>query len=293
MNVKAMELYQKGSAILKNAEIPDWEYDCRALLEWTCGITRMDLLLEPNLTIPEEKAELFLIYIERRASHEPLQYLIGEWEFMGLPFKVNPSVLIPRQDTEVLIEWILDEEGSNRNRTVVKDSMDFLDVCTGSGCIAISLDHYLKQQGIFKVSTEALDVSKDALETAKENNILNKTDVCFVESNMFENIDKKYDVIVSNPPYIPTEVVDELMEEVVRHEPRLALDGMEDGLFFYRILAQTGKSHLKDGGRLYLEIGHDQGESVPSLLEEAGFTQIEVRKDLAGNDRCVRAVFQG
>ena len=106
-------------------------------------------------------------------------------------------------------------------------------------------------------------------------------------------MDKKYDVIVSNPPYIPSAVVDGLMEEVVRFEPRLALDGMEDGLFFYRILAREGKDYLKAGGRLYLEIGHDQGESVPELLKEEGFTQIEVRKDLAGNDRCVRAVFQG
>lgn len=289
MSFKAIDLYQKGSDILKSGMIPDYEYDCRVLLEWTCNITRMDLLLEPGKTIRDEECEKFFHYINRRASHEPLQYLIGEWEFMGLPFKVNPSVLIPRQDTEVLIEWILEKEDT---ATAEKgEQITLLDVCTGSGCIAISLDHFLRQQCGYMVKTEALDISKDALETARKNNLLNETQVIFMESNMFENVDKKYDLIISNPPYIPSAVVDGLMDEVLKFEPRLALDGKDDGLYFYRILAKEGKNHLKEGGRIYLEIGHDQGETVPALLEEQGFTQIEVRKDLAGNDRCVRAVF--
>jgi site-specific DNA-cytosine methylase len=172
--------------------IPDYEYDCRVLLEWTCNITRMDLLLEPGKTIRDEECEKFFHYINRRASHEPLQYLIGEWEFMGLPFKVNPSVLIPRQDTEVLIEWILEKEDT---ATAEKgEQITLLDVCTGSGCIAISLDHFLRQQCGYMVKTEALDISKDALETARKNNLLNETQVIFMESNMFENVDKKYDL---------------------------------------------------------------------------------------------------
>ena len=291
MSIKAKDLYQKGSDLLKEAKIPDWDYDSRVLLEWTCNITRMDLLLDPDKRICEDDADRFLTYINRRCSHEPLQYLIGEWEFMGLPFKVNPNVLIPRQDTECLIEWILEEEkGAEREK--VSQCVEVLDVCTGSGCIAISLDLLLKKQNALSVRTGAVDISKGALETAKENNAINQAEVSFIESNMFENVKKTYDIIVSNPPYIPTKVVDGLMAEVVEFEPRLALDGMEDGLYFYRILAKEGKAHLKPGGRIYLEIGHDQGETVPAILEEEGFGQIEVRKDLAGNDRCVRAVYQ-
>lgn len=291
MSFKAIDVCQKGSQILKEAGVLDFEYDSRVLLEWICGITRMDLILEPGKMIPDEESEKYLHYINRRADHEPLQYLIGEWEFMGMPFKVNPSVLIPRQDTEILIEWILDCERKKEALKDEKEHISLLDVCTGSGCIAISLDYFLKEQNNLAVCTDALDISTGALGTAMENNRNNGTHVTFMESNMFENVDKKYDIIVSNPPYIPSDVVDGLMDEVVRFEPRLALDGKEDGLYFYRILAMEGRKYLKKGGRLYLEIGHDQGGSVPELLKEQGFTQIEVKKDLAGNDRCVRAVF--
>ena len=291
MSIKAKDLYQKGSDLLKEAKIPDWDYDSRVLLEWTCNITRMDLLLEPDKRIDKDNADRFFTYIKRRCCHEPLQYLIGEWEFMGLPFKVNPNVLIPRQDTECLIEWILEEE-KGVIREEDSQSIELLDVCTGSGCIAISLDLLLEEQNGLSVRTDAVDISKGALETATENSAMNQASVTFIESNMFENVDKSYDIIVSNPPYIPTKVVDGLMAEVVEFEPRLALDGMEDGLYFYRILAKEGKNHLKAGGRLYLEIGHDQSETVPEILKEEGFAQIEVRKDLAGNHRCVRAVYQ-
>ena len=293
MSMKAYDLYQKGADILKQAAIPDWDYDSRTLLEWSCGITRMDLLLDPNKIVDQTDAESYLSYIDKRASHEPLQYLIGEWEFMGFPFKVNPSVLIPRQDTECLIEWILEPEHNENSEDTLKQEITVLDVCTGSGCIAISLDLLLKEQAQLTAQVEALDVSKDALMTAKINKELNHSEVHFFESNMFENVEKSYDMIVSNPPYIPSKVVDGLMAEVVQFEPRLALDGMEDGLHFYRILAQEGKTHLNRGGRLYLEIGHDQGVSVPEILRNEGFVQIEVRKDLSGNDRCVRAVFPG
>lgn len=285
--MKAIELLKFGQEALRVSEIYEWDYDSRALLEWAAGITRTDLLLEPNMEVAEDKASLYKEYIGKRAMHEPLQYLMGECEFMGLPFEVNPSVLIPRQDTEVLVEWILDRERINW-----KQQLHILDVCTGSGCIAISLDILWKENGYSPLKTEALDISTKALETARKNNIKNNASVSFHHSNMFENITEKYDIIVSNPPYIPTKVVDGLMEEVVGHEPRLALDGMEDGLHFYRILAEEGKNHLVHGGRLYLEIGHDQGESVPALLKVHGFHNIEVKKDLAGNDRCVVAIFQ-
>lgn len=284
--MKARDLLTFGQEALKESGIYEWDYDSRALLEWTCHISRTDLILEPDLSVSEELSSRYKTYIEKRASHEPLQYLMGECEFMGLPFYVDPSVLIPRQDTEVLVEWILDREKIHWQK-----EMQWLDVCTGSGCIAISLDVLWKENGYRPLQMSALDISADALNIAEKNNEANQANVLFLQSNMFENIKEQFDLIVSNPPYIPSKVVDELMEEVVGHEPRLALDGMEDGLHFYRILAKEGKKHLKEGGRLYLEIGHDQGVSVPDLLKEEGFSDIEVKKDLAGNDRCVVAIF--
>lgn len=285
MKQKASDLLQKGAEILKSASISDWKYDSRILLEWICHISRMDLLLQPSLEVEDDKAKEYETYIKRRASHEPLQYLIGEWEFMGIPFQVDPSVLIPRQDTEVLAEWILEWE---RDPLIEKK---LLDVCTGSGCIAISLDLLGREEGHCPWKIEASDVSQDALATAFQNNQRNRAQVHFHVSDMFECVKGSYDVIVSNPPYIPTKVVDGLMAEVIQHEPRLALDGREDGLHFYRILAREGKKHLRQGGRLYLEIGHDQGITVPDILRAEGFSHIEVRKDLAGRDRCVRAVY--
>lgn len=285
--MRARDLLTFGQEALKLTGIYEWDYDSRALLEWQCGITRTDLLLEPERTISEEQALAYKALIERRANHEPLQYIMGECEFMGLPFLVSEDVLIPRQDTEVLIEWILERE-----RKEQKDSVNLLDVCTGSGCIAISLDILWKQYCNSSLQVSALDVSEKALCIAKKNKEKNDATVYFYHSDMFSQVTEQYDIVVSNPPYIPTKVVDELMEEVVGHEPRLALDGMEDGLHFYRILASEGKKHLKKGGRLYLEIGHDQGVTVPALLKEEGFQGIEVKKDLAGNDRCVVAIFQ-
>lgn len=288
MEQKAKELLKEGQNQLRQAGIADWDYDSRSLFQWICKISRMDLLLEPDLTIEEEKARRFKDYIKRRASHEPLQYLMRECEFMGLPFTVNEHVLIPRQDTETLVEWILEKE---KPQIAAGKKMHILDVCTGSGCIAISLAAFWRErQGLF---VDALDVSSDALRVAEQNSKKNETAVTFFQSDMFDAVQEKYDLIVSNPPYIPSGVVDGLMEEVRLHEPRLALDGKEDGLFFYRILAGEGKRHLKEGGRLYLEIGHDQGKSVPDLLAMEGFSKIEVKKDLAGHDRAIYAVFPG
>lgn len=292
MTGKAYDLYEKGAKVLKNASIPDWDYDSRILLESICGITRMDLLLEPERIVEEEDVKRYFEYIEKRAAHEPLQYLIGEWEFMGLPFKVNPSVLIPRQDTECLMEWMLQRESKPEEANQQKQ-LKLLDVCTGSGCIAISMDILWKEYSPVPLQVEALDLSKDALNTAESNRLLNQSKVRFFESDMFEKVENTYDIIVSNPPYIPSKVVDGLMAEVVQFEPRMALDGMEDGLYFYRILAKDGKKYLNPGGRLYLEIGHDQGKTVPDILKNEGYKDIEVRKDLSGNDRCVRAVFAG
>jgi release factor glutamine methyltransferase len=277
------DLLKTGQKRLKEADIPDAEYDSRELLFWVFQIDRMEYLMHPDRMVEKEQREQYLSYIEKRAEHMPLQYLMGECEFMGLPFTVNRHVLIPRQDTEVLVEWILEQEKDQGVR--------ILDMCTGSGCIAISLAKLLSPEH----PVCALDLSREALLVAEENAKKNfgenaASKVHFFQSDMFEKVEGAFDVIVSNPPYIPSEVVDGLSEEVRDHEPRLALDGTGDGLFFYRILAKEAMGHLLPGGRLYLEIGHDQGETVPELLAEAGFTQIEVRKDLAGHDRDVRAV---
>lgn len=164
MEQKAKELLKEGQNQLRQAGIADWDYDSRSLFQWICKISRMDLLLEPDLTIEEEKARRFKDYIKRRASHEPLQYLMGECEFMGLPFTVNEYVLIPRQDTETLVEWILEKE---KPQIAAGKKMHILDVCTGSGCIAISLAAFWRErQGLF---VDALDVSSDALRVAEQN----------------------------------------------------------------------------------------------------------------------------
>lgn len=278
MSYTITDLLQYGKEQLQKANIIDWDYDSRILLEWVCHMSRIDILMEPNQNVSDEKATQYQKLISKRASHEPLQYLMGECEFMGLPFLVNPNVLIPRQDTEILVEWILEREK--------REGLKLLDVCTGSGCIAVSLSALGE-----KMTVDAVDISSKALLTARKNAKKNQVNINFIHSNMFEKVNQIYDVIVSNPPYIPSVVIEGLMEEVRDHEPRLALDGEADGLHFYRILALESPKYLIPGGRLYLEIGHDQGISVPNLLREAGFTEIQVKKDFAGNDRAVAAIF--
>ena len=290
MSVKASVLLEYGKQRLEEAGIFHADYDSRVLFQWICHLSHMDLLMNPDLSIEEQDASCYKEYIEKRSCHEPLQYLMGECEFMGLTFLVNPDVLIPRQDTETLVEWILERE---RDRA---GDCTLLDLCTGSGCIPISISA-LWNQGTGrttknrKLLVEALDLSEKALDVARENAKRNQVSIHFFKSNMFERVEKKYDILVSNPPYIPSKEIDHLMEEVKDFEPRMALDGEEDGLSFYRILASESGKYLNPGGRLYLEIGHDQGQTVPRLLHEAGFSNIEIKKDLAGLSRAVAAVF--
>ena len=206
-----------------------------------------------------------------------MQYLTGSTEFMGLPFFVNESVLIPRQDTEVLVETAL---------AMMKPECRLLDMCTGSGCILLSLA---------KLGTVAegigVDISEGALKVAERNREnLGLPQVRLVHSNLFESVEGVFDMIVSNPPYIPTEDIEDLMREVRDHEPHLALDGSKDGLLFYRKLAEESGRYLVPGGSLLFEIGYDQGGAVSQLLDQAGFKDIHVKKDLAGLDRVVYAV---
>jgi protein-(glutamine-N5) methyltransferase, release factor-specific len=271
------EAYTEGKNRLQKAGVQSYEFDARQLLFFVFSIDANQYLLNQSMPLSEEeekKVNSYFEAIQKRSEKIPLQYITGEQNFCGLDFYVNENVLIPRLDTEVLVEKILEYEEPGQR---------VMDMCTGSGCIAITL----QKLGGFQVM--AVDISEEALTLARKNAQRNQAQVTFFQSNMFEQLSNtsKVDVIVSNPPYIESKVVDELDDEVKKYEPRLALDGMEDGLHFYRILAREGKRFLNEGGRLYVEIGFDQAEAVKEIFGAQGFLDIQVYKDLAGLDRVV------
>lgn len=271
MTLRECLLY--GKNYLHSHNIADSDIDAWLLLEYTARIDRNYYFMHQFEEISNILADEYKILLVRRSEHVPLQYLTNEQEFMGFKFKVNENVLIPRQDTEILVE-----EAVNR----LKPSMRVLDMCTGSGCIAVSLKKLVRD-----IEVTAADISSKALAVAIENAELNSADIEFIQSDLFENVRGKFDIIVSNPPYIPSETVDVLMEEVREHEPRLALDGMSDGLYFYRLIVRESTRFLEDNGFLMLEIGHDQRETVINIMKEAGFKAVTGIKDLAGLDRVV------
>lgn len=271
------EAYEYGQKKLQSAEIEDAVLDAWYLLEFVTGISRSMYFLRMNEEMSVEQEEKYMECLETRAGHIPLQHITGVQEFMGLEFCVNENVLVPRQDTEVLVESVLD---------ILKPGMKVLDMCTGSGCILISLVKLGRE-----ISGTGVDISEEALKIARCNAEKLGTDVTFLQSDLFANVDGKFDVIVSNPPYIRTSVIEELKEEVKFHDPFLALDGKEDGLYFYREIIKESLQYLKQEGKLYFEIGHDQGEDVKHLMEEAGFVEVNVKKDLAGLDRVVFGVY--
>lgn len=263
-----------GSRILTEAGVMDPELDAWYLLQMICKIERSYYYAHGDEAVSEDRMREYEIALRKRAERIPLQYILGEQEFMGLKFKVNSGVLIPRQDTETLAEEAI---------RLVQPGMQVLDLCTGSGCVLISiLKNVPEAEGV------GSDISKQALLVAKENARYHEVDAEWVQSDLLNHVTGTYDVIVSNPPYIPTAVIATLMPEVRDFEPVEALDGREDGLHFYRrIVAQAG-DYLKPEGWLCMEIGHDQGEAVSRMMREAGFLQVEIVKDLAGNDRVVR-----
>ena len=321
------DVYEEGMALLAGLE--DAALDARLLLEHFCGIDTNRLLAEPGMPVSDDLRSAFLKGIKRRAAREPLAYIVGEQSFMGLPFIVSEDVLIPEQDTENLVEEAL---------RLIDDGSRILDLCTGSGCILLSLLHYTN--GCIGVGT---DLSEKALEIARRNasahglsdqtvwlqgdlfdalDPLNKKDnddkdnkrenYKIEDNKREENRDDQaeksteseksesgfpgmsytsgYDMIISNPPYIPTSVIDTLQPEVRCAQPRMALDGGGDGLDFYRRIIREAPAHLVVGGRLLLEIGYDQAEAVSDLLREAGYYGIEILKDYGGNDRIATAV---
>lgn len=273
------ELWKWGEKRLAESGIREADLDAKYLLLEAFEMDLAHFLLREQEQVPstDGRTREYSDAVLARASRVPLQYLTGKQDFMGLTFHVDERVLIPRQDTETLAELVLRENP--------EENIRLLDLCTGSGCLAVSLAVLGGYEEV-----DAGDISPDALEVAEENGRRLGGNVHFVESDLFSALDpgKAYDVIVSNPPYIPTEVIEGLEPEVRDYEPRMALDGSGDGLAFYRRLAAESPSHLKPGGRLYLEIGWDQGESVEALLRENGFEDIEVVRDDAGNCRVVR-----
>ena len=267
------KLYEEGISALTEAGIADARIDAGLLLEYVCQTTRNDLYAHGDAEVAEDRVSTYRQLIQKRSARIPLQQIVGKTEFMGLIFTVNDRVLTPRQDTECLVEEAM---------LVTNDGDAVLDVCTGSGCILISLMRYKND-----LTGVGVDLSEDALAIARMNAEQNGVNPSIIKSDLFDQVEGTYDVIVSNPPYIRPEVIETLEPEVRDHEPRMALYGGEDGLDFYRRIIDESPNYLRGGGYLLFEIGYDQGDDVSKLMEQAGYSDVRVVKDLAGLDRVV------
>ena len=267
------EAFLMGMQKLKEAQIGEAQLDARLLLEEVCGTDHNTLLCHGDREVSEAEEEQYRKALEQRAVHVPLQHLLGYQDFMGLRFQVNEHVLIPRQDTEILVEEAM---------RYLHDGMRILDLCTGSGCILLSLLHYSND-----CEGTGVDISKEALQVAALNAELLGIKADFFKSDLYEKVTGKFDLLVSNPPYIERAVIPTLMEEVREYDPYIALDGGEDGLDFYRRIIGGAQDYLKRGGQILMEIGSGQAQAVSELLREAGFKEIDVCRDFAGLDRVV------
>lgn len=273
-NLNYREWYQRGAKRLRLAGVPEPEVNARLLLEFVCGTDCSTLLAHGDRKVLPEKGAAYEALLKRREKREPLQLLTGEQDFCGLTFLVNRHVLIPRQDTEVLVEYALKR---------LQPGMRLLDMCTGSGCILISL--LAMCEGVQGVG---VDIAEEALLLAKENGkrlLAEEKQPEWLLCDLFSDVQGGFDMIVSNPPYIPSGELPFLMPEVRDFEPAAALDGGGDGLVFYKRIIQESAAHLKEEGWLILEIGCGQGEAVSGLLKAAGFDGVEIIKDYAGLDR--------
>ena len=269
---------KQGKLRLKTAEKENFAWEASQFMMKVLNCSKVELMMREENFLLEVEIENFNGYIEERIKNRPFQYIMEECEFMGLPFFVGEGVLIPRADTEILVEIILEIAKKNALVTV-------LDIGTGSGCIPISLEQYGGMIGT------GVDISPKALHFAKKNGERNERSVQWYLGDLFAPLPKEtqglWDCIVSNPPYIQKEIVEGLMEEVKDFEPRNALDGGEDGLDFYRKIVEESPSWLKNNGWLFFEIGYDQGEAILSLMKKVGFCQCTLKQDLAGLDRVV------
>ena len=283
------ELLKQGQERLKKAGIQEYELDAWYLFEQAFSMSRARYFLDAKEEAAPEAPALkaYENGLERRSGRVPLQHILGTQEFMGMEFFVNAHVLIPRQDTETLVETVLNEQ-KNRNISV-------LDMCTGSGCILISVLYYLKRSRLTGngCRTEAhargtgADISEKALAVAEENAARHHVEAQFVQGDLFANVGGRYGMILSNPPYIRTAEIERLQDEVRMHDPICALDGKEDGLYFYRRIVKESRTYLEKGGMLIFEIGYDQAREVTELMIQTGFSDVRVGKDLAGLDRVV------
>lgn len=267
------EAIATGEKRLEQAGIVDAKTDSWLLLTTACKIDHTYYYMHMDEDMTDEQIHEFVSLVDKRCERIPLQYITGEQEFMGINFYVNSNVLIPRQDTETLVEEALKR---------VHPGMKVLDMCTGSGCILISI-----LKNVVDVEGYGYDISKQALIVAKENAKRNEVSAVFERSNLFEAVEGTFDVIVSNPPYIRTEDIVTLMPEVAQFEPIEALDGKEDGLYFYRKMVKDAKEHLALGGVMLFEIGYDQGKDVSDMMRYAGYQNVKVIQDLAHKDRVV------
>lgn len=309
------EAYQSGTEKLADAGIEEASIDAWYLLEYVTGISRAFYLADAGRTMDSGQESEYFAMIEKRAKRIPLQHLTGVQEFMGLEFLVNEHVLIPRQDTEILVETALDILGVTGKKELSRigkqaegqnGTFRLLDLCTGSGCILLSILKLAEEnswqgngrvlKSSFGSGAESIrgigtDISAEALKVACANRERLGAEAEFLQSNLFEQVTGTFHMIVSNPPYIRTAVIEELQEEVRAHEPYLALDGKEDGLYFYREIIRESGKHLVPGGYLLFEIGCDQAEAVSGLMRQSGYRDVTVKKDLAGLDRVVFGVY--
>ena len=318
------EAKKRAVTVLSEAGIEEAEVDSEYLMLFVSGLDKAGLLMRFFDEMPEEQEKAYEALIERRSTHEPLQYIIGNQNFMGYTFLVTPDVLIPRFDTEILAELAEKRAFEAAEKITGIETFRILDICTGSGCVPVSvgMDLYkkIKAKGIkTKVSVTAADISEAAVGLAEKNYKLNLDDLkkgsgtlhplensseisdgCdiygleyrFIISDLFDNIDGKYHIITANPPYIVRNEIDELMPEISEHEPRLALDGGDDGMDFYRRIVREAPLYLYRGGRLLMEFDDSQAEPVKKMMEEAGFSDVEVHRDLAGLRRCIEGRYE-
>lgn len=279
--LKVGELLKQGYEILKSVEIESYQLDCELLLGKVIEKDRLFMLLNRNYEVSYEEKKQYLELIEKRKRRMPIKYMLEECEFMGIPFYVKEGVLIPRPDTEILVESAIDEINKNGFNSVC-------DVCCGSGVIGISTAKFIEN-----IKVKSCDISDTAFEVTVENiNRLSLGDrVEVFKSDLldyFMNKDEKFDMIISNPPYIRKDVIETLMEDVKDYEPYEALCGGEDGLYFYRKIILQSVQLLNNGGILIFEIGYDQKDEVSNILKENGFVEISCITDLAGKDRVVK-----
>ena len=269
------EALAKAVDKLQQMEVPDADIDAWYLLSYVTGLDRAAFFLHGEEPMAEPDMIRYCDLVTKRGERIPLQHLTGEQEFMELDFHVNEHVLIPRQDTECLVERVLPYVDGKR----------VLDVCTGSGCIAIAIAKLGKP-----FIVHGVDISEEALAVARQNATELNASVELFAGDLMTRMDGQYDVIVSNPPYIPPSVIEGLMPEVRLHEPMLALDGGQDGLEFYRRIAGQAVTRLAPNGRLFLEIGCEQAAAVAEILQKQGYREVQVFQDLAGKDRIVQCI---